>query len=454
MRKAGIAILISLNTFIFPGNVFAANPTPGTPCAKSGLVFSTSSKKFTCIKSAKKLIWDKGVSLPKISTPSPASPTPSPSQSAEAAPAKVAFKAKIPITLPVAQNGIITFENAVANFAQIPQVAWQRVQDVIAANAEVSVPINIIIGPTTKTTEEPILNALKREYRLFSGFSEPPTFSGVVFGPSDEKWAETKVFEVLKTIGYVSNSGRDQGVLSQLRYACSFENGVASDCYGGNALPVFVDKNGNALKDGFVIYGVQAANGYDAWTPAHQYDGPMTQVNHELTHSMQFAQFIGVPFKSNEGDRNNQAHHASPCWFSEGQANAIGITVFQNTLSAYMQVRDYSVARPINPGTSVNLKDFSASGITKYLTSQDPQTCYDPQQNPDYQLGFSVGMAATEALVAIGGPQATLALLAKGAEGLSWDEAFQSVYGISWSQGAEVLGKVLAAEYAINPIKK
>ena len=420
----------------------------------------------------KKLVWDKGVtSVKPASAPSPgasqtltppvsatpsrtpsvsSAPTPTPAPS----PTSTPFTAKIPITLPVPQNGAITFANAAANYAQIPQVAWQKVQDVISANPEVSVPINITIGENTKTTQDPIVSAIKREYRLFAGFSEPPTFSAVVYGPADEKWAETKAFEVLKTIGYVSKPGFDQAVLGQLRGTCNIENGIATECYGGNAVPVGTRSDGISIPDGFVVYGVQAANGYDAWTTPHQFDGPMTQVDHEATHSMQFAQFIGVPFKTNETDRNHQAHHAMPCWFSEGQANAIGITVFQNTAEAYSRVRDMSVTRPINPGTSVNLRDFSATGFTNFLIGQDPQTCYDPSLNPDYQLGFSVGFAAAEALVAIGGPQATMALLAKGAEGLSWAESFQAVYGITWTEGATYLGQVLAAEYAVKPIRK
>jgi hypothetical protein len=53
-----------------------------------------------------------------------------------------------------------------------------------------------------------------------------------------------------------------------------------------------------------------------------------------------------------------------------------------------------------------------------------------------------------EALVAIGGPQATMALFALGAEGQNFPTAFKNVYGISWSEASTILSKVLAAEYA------
>jgi hypothetical protein len=63
-------------------------------------------------------------------------------------------------------------------------------------------------------------------------------------------------------------------------------------------------------------------------------------------------------------------------------------------------------------------------------------------------------MAATEALVAIGGPQATMALIARQADGDNFAQAFLKVYGITWDEGSTILGQVLAAEYAAKPMRK
>ena len=54
----------------------------GDPCKKIGLTSVTNGKKYTCIKSGKKLVWDKGVT---ISKPTP-TPTPTPSPTATASP--------------------------------------------------------------------------------------------------------------------------------------------------------------------------------------------------------------------------------------------------------------------------------------------------------------------------------------------------------------------------------
>jgi hypothetical protein len=119
----------------------------------------------------------------------------------------------------------------------------------------------------------------------------------------------------------------------------------------------------------------------------------------------------------------------------------------------YLSSRENSVVRgEIDP----NFPGWSASALKQYLYSQitnesDPKSCY--QDGPLYKMGYSVGMAATEALVAIAGPQSTMALIARQADGDNFAEAFLRVYGITWDEGSTILGQVLAAEYAKDPFQ-
>jgi hypothetical protein len=80
-----------------------------------------------------------------------------------------------------------------------------------------------------------------------------------------------------------------------------------------------------------------------------------------------------------------------------------------------------------------------------------PVNCY--KNGPLYQLGYSIGFAATEALFAIGGPHSVMALVSRGVMGDSFSQAFQNVYGITWDEGSTILGQILAAEYAAKPMK-
>ena len=60
MRFRIATLLTLIFALIFPTTLFAANPKAGATCSKAGLTQTYAGKKFTCIKSGKKLVWDKG----------------------------------------------------------------------------------------------------------------------------------------------------------------------------------------------------------------------------------------------------------------------------------------------------------------------------------------------------------------------------------------------------------
>ena len=69
MRRVAlfITVVFALNLFGFPANSAVKY---GEKCSKAGQTATASGKKFTCIKSGKKLIWNKGVAIPKpVATP-------------------------------------------------------------------------------------------------------------------------------------------------------------------------------------------------------------------------------------------------------------------------------------------------------------------------------------------------------------------------------------------------
>lgn len=78
MIRRGFAAVIVATLFLAQFPVAnAATAKAGAPCTKLKATSVVNGKKYTCIKSGKKLIWDKGVTV-KITTPKPtAKPTPS-----------------------------------------------------------------------------------------------------------------------------------------------------------------------------------------------------------------------------------------------------------------------------------------------------------------------------------------------------------------------------------------
>ena len=73
MRKAAISVsvLTLIATLLAPMQANAASAKAGASCPKAKATQIVGSKKFTCVKSGKKLVWDKGVTIPKATKPQP-----------------------------------------------------------------------------------------------------------------------------------------------------------------------------------------------------------------------------------------------------------------------------------------------------------------------------------------------------------------------------------------------
>ncbi len=437
MRK--YIALLAATSFIVGSSLNGATaasstaPKVGSTCKKVGAFIGTPTTRYVCNQEGKKKVWRVW-----INKSASGSETPAPKKSATAVPKKVAFKARIPITLPIAQStdaNAITFENITTRISDIPKTAWQRTQDVIASNNDAAVKHDIYIGPNTQLTTTGgiarIDEILEKGARLWSGFTLTKYFSLVYYNLTDLKWAEEKTKEIWKTKKYEPNS--IGSALNALKISCqawvSPGKGGAqlSYCAGGDAGAV---TNSDDSAGRFAVGDIERP------------DTSGSILAHEFIHTVQASQWIGNADCKNEGNncfRSGLVHSFSPCWIHEGLPNGT------NTMIAHSDYSSYLAQRSTRRDTSQTVTDYSADSLRSYLYDQSPKTCY--QNGALYQLGYDVGARAIEALVAIGGPQATMALFALGAEGQDFATAFKNVYGISWSEGSTILSKVLAAQY-------
>ena len=70
-KQTALAVVILLMT-VTSSAASASAPKPGTKCIKVGLVQTVSGKKYTCIKSGTKQVWNKGVAVASKTTPTTA----------------------------------------------------------------------------------------------------------------------------------------------------------------------------------------------------------------------------------------------------------------------------------------------------------------------------------------------------------------------------------------------
>lgn len=471
-----IAFASTLLIGFIDGSVAATTAKQGATCAKLNTSATVSGQKLTCTKVAGKLVWNKA----RVSavTPNPA-PTVAPAASIAGqncatlmeskvvgalrftcqgpgrqsnfqwdAGTSTSFKATIPITLPVvAQTGAdaITFDNVVAKFASVPTVSYNRIQETIAKNSAVEVPHTIDVGPNTTTFTKTIEEGmLAKEFRLWAGFKQVSFLNVIAYNNADIKWAQEKLAAVYAARKYKADQDPDHG-LHLTSQTCSASSqpgqttGEVGDCYAGAAGSI-----GNS-DDGLEMLGITSKYPSYPWNPYQT-----GEVTHEYMHTVQGAQFIGT----GSAMRSYYVHMQTPCWIHEGQPNAIGLAISAKDLAMYLE-RSRDVTG--NGALDSQFPGFTAEGLKQYLYSQvtnesDAKSCYN--NGPLYKMSYSLGMAATEMLVAIGGPQSTLALIALQAEGQSFAEAFNAVYGITWEKGSTILGQALAAKYAATPYQK
>jgi hypothetical protein len=422
-----LAPLLILGLFATPA--IAATPKAGAKCSNFGESIVSSGKKFTCLMVGSKQVWNKGV---KVSG--------STSKSA-------VFKAKIPIALPVVQNGTITFANVLDHVSEIPKVAWQRAQDVISANSNTAVTKNVVlVGPNTQIDVvgglPRIQEVLVRSEKLWSGFSQVSNFYLLMYNAQDEPWAE----KIWTTTGTEKKyfAGDIKGEIHRIAGNCQQTlspgvfTGTPSNCRGADSSAI---QNSD---DAILTFG---QGGQGASSDPMVTSGGI--VGHEYNHSVQAAQWIGHPktycteqTNSPACFRSANANSFAPCWLIEGQGNSIGWMTATETFDSYSTLIKN---RPYSQGPTT-ITDYSQSSIRNYLYDQVPNKCIE--SGPLYSLGYTVGAQAVEVLTAIAGPQSSMALYALGAEGQDFTTAFKKVYGISWSDAATILSKVLAAEYA------
>lgn len=118
MRKGIIGLSLLLTLSLIPA-YSATPPKAGSVCSKQGLTKTFQGKRYTCIKSGKNLIWNKGVLVKDaapVTTPTPiASTTPNSSSSATSSPSNQAIPISAPVDLcelreisNARQNGLIS----------------------------------------------------------------------------------------------------------------------------------------------------------------------------------------------------------------------------------------------------------------------------------------------------------------------------------------------------------
>jgi hypothetical protein len=350
----------------------------GTACSKVKSTKVVSGLKLTCVKSGNKLIW-KASTIQKTNQNQPTEKMP-------------AFPT--------------SFKNIEVNLDGIPYSAWSGVQANIKAFTEPKTKVSMFFGPNTpkrypvEVTEKMVLLGSRAMARI----PQPSEVKFYSFNKLDVLWAK----EI--ATNWVSPFRLGESLPQQAEKMCAGE-----DCDGGitNYVSGF----------GAVLVGVS--------TPVTRY-GDLARFNgqndlHEYVHAVQ-----GIIFANKT---SGPPPTLIPCWYSEGQPQAVSIITSAATMQDYLKLRTQWLKTGSWP-----LPDTSAQTIEKFLADNMKVPCPGATNFLNYTAGFIV----METLISVGGVEKTFDLLKKVADGGSFESAFESEYSLPWAEAAPIVARIVS----------
>ena len=304
----------------------------------------------------------------------------------------------------------LTFNNLVSEYSRVPAIVWKNNQLHLQNGLNSSnykTPIVSYLGPNTNPVYSNDLIDYDNAMAFWYRFDKLNTFHSFKFNFQDRLDAKNKM---IATIPNFQDPQENADIMTQIN--CTDES-----CFGGANAGVSKSKNGYVT---IRIKTPDEGSLYDFWSGGAQV--------HEFTHSIHFQWLDDGPF-----------FFEHPCWLIEGTAQYSGLSIGLKTYDDYIRERSYQMSHPPVPGLNPN--DVNDLINQFFNVFAGDSTC---NFEGIYSLTYSVGLAVVEVLSTISGPDSIMMVWNLGKYGFSFEEAFESVYGISWGEAVPVLAEAIS----------
>ena len=386
MKRQGRLLALVL-TIILAGSSVAANAATikaGATCTKAGLTKIYSGKKYTCIKSGKKYIWNKGVAV--IAAPKP-SPT--------------------PIATAPAQP--LTFDNLDTKWVR--EIAYDQIAAGVANSTNYVPNITYVIGPSlTAARVDQEKQALNRTSSFWSDIFKPSQVFIGYFTEKDVDWV-------------------DSAMCSQARYCPSGGSVVISKVIKDDT-PWCNSAMATNNNDGVPFFDQCLGNGSDAIK--NRQTGP-----HEYTHWVQQANanWSWVPNWWTEGSAD---YFGNTLGIYNGPTLPTQLDEMSFT-SSYNWVRQDLCPMP-EPTVELIAKCF------RYTYNGGGAPPGNGNKYMLAHVSYYMGGLATEAMIAVKG-LATFKAFTKDLKSITFDTAFEKHYGLTADEFYPKVAKYVLAMY-------
>lgn len=400
MRKVSALLLLPIAILMAPTPAQASVKAGGS-CAVVGQRVSSHGTNFICTLTGKKKTWKSVktvVAAKPTVAPTPiasAKPTTSPTPTATPTP-----KASSEPTEPA------NFDDLIANPKSAPYWAWKKSSLKIAQSKDEGPSIVMHVGPHTTLQTSKTSEAIVATTRLYSGYAIPSTVHAIYYSYEDIAWGQSEFAKLA-----LRPSGQEAARQCQ----------TPQTCWGALAE---IDMKGNGIL--LISSGVIDSNHTSGTLEAH-----------EFAHTIQGTQFVGTS-KSSNSYCCVKAY--LPHWTVEGGAEfAQAAAIFSNSFDEYLQERTNDTAELLNNYEG----KFTVEWLKSYIAATNNDIWNDPKNS--WRM-YDVGFLVNEAFVAIKGPDISMKLNKDVANGASWEEAFQSNFGISWTDAVPKIVDAVKAQ--------
>ena len=391
-HKAHLGLTIAL-LLALTAPLHAATPKAGAKCTKAGSTATASGKKFTCVKSGTKLVWNKGVAIKAAPKPAvnpvlkPDEPTPTPTPT---------------VTYPDVPT---SFDDLIAKYEGISYAAWSKSNAAIKASNDVAPPFRALTGPNTTLAFKNPASAYDLVARLYSGYKSTNAMTVLSFGYDDRDWAEEQMKQL-----------HPKSTWQWIKFtACA----TRATCWGGG---MFTDEKANGLL--VVTTEVLDDNHLSGTLDAHEY-----------LHAIQ----------QNQMNRPTVWPETSdwpPSWYREGQATfAQNATIYYQSFELYLRNRK-SISTELYRDST-----FNSQWIQEFFVVNQPPTWFDKYQS---WRQYDMGAMLVEVLTALKGPGSTMEIWKLMGSGQTFNQAFEKVYGISFDKALPIISKAIALQLGKN----
>lgn len=415
LRNFFLVSCLLLTCLVVPQKSFAAVKA-GDACKKVGTTATANGKKFTCVKSGKKLVWSKGVS---VSKPTPAAPTSS--QSASQGTSSPAPTQTIKLNRGYVRNGQFVYRivNGVlerrmyasndytsidtrteSDFDAIRVKAYKELRSLKSVSGHPKIDLQYSITENyPKAHAEAIKLGVTYAAERINALVDEDFKTSIVLVTEKDK-------EIVKTnLGKLSRPDEVGGTLANLDRYVSNTQAVGSGSAGFN-------RRGQGFMGGTYVGTFPSYLGIDFLWPEI--------ATHEMAHVLQM-------FFISKRDYNSEEawNKVAPVHFTEGSANTIGHAWAVQNLGWYSDESDYTVKRYMS-GFRGNNKMQTEAEVFEMLEKTITW------KNSEYSdMAYPVGQVLWEYIIGTYGFDAYVKFLKNIPVLPSYEDNLKSVTGLS-----------------------